>query len=1354
MKTVRFATFSLTLCIATLCIASYVIAKPTTLWTQDPFDPFGSDGFADPFGMEEGVEFALEPNEEGQVATVSAEPQEDARKKERLDAINALTFDRRPSAILKLWSERGKQPAEPETELEPEPAPADPKAAANPAETAAPKVEVAADPNAPPKVETPEEKAAAEAKAQAEAKAKAAAEAKEKKRFSALLTRISETVTLGEWDKFAKLIGNRKLFSEPESTALYNRLLDQLGSQMGMDFSQVEGMSKEMRQFMQSMMGDQRNNPGQAYVEKHSINFADLIAMIRSAPSELTDEEVVKLAKLLRRTLGVGNQLDDFVATLKSEGDKLLPKQKAALLLSSASQDQFTVSFLPSQEEAIQSKNRQVLNLWARHYLALYDKELKESLREDAWRATLAALDVPALPPEPKASDEDEEKAKSLSDEAKKQLAKEKAFRESDERERAAALARAVSLAPQVRDELGKKWLAESFTAHPERGQEILARIGTSTAQLLSQSPQDSNNRTRNLELQHAAVAQLFATKPEIDSKWRGILNLLAANWLQESQITYRLSGASQFGPNMRRDRYGNIYYASSDEEGAAPSMQMGVINPIKVEQILETAPSKEWFEQIDPSIRPQFTMALCRLWLKVNEDAKAFPYIEQLAATHPDTARELADEFLKVWTSNHNPNAASQRTNYYMFMYGYEQKADKIPLTRSKQDRNLKELAEWLSRLRALPIKGELKESLLVDAFMTCHSAAEVYDIEDIEKVFGAWDSIEAGTMASLIQKMRANLGEQWRDPNIQRDAKSNRKKNDIQAEVVRGYAVARRVLDKAIEHYPGDWQLLLAKACVMHDENDYMQEVSPSSEFSARRQAAFDVFAAAASTYVKIVPDLPERKQNTEVFDHWFYAALGAADLKGISEKNRPATEQFDLIAASMNTLTGEIGKRHRDRFANALFTRMSAVSPSCKFRYVEGGFKLVGDNPQAEEARKVYNYYKDLVTEIQLVARIDGNTQVGHDQPFGVYIDLKHSKEIERESSGFAKYLQNQNNMFFAYNYGRPTENYRDKFQDATKLALEEHFDVLSITFNHAETKSIATESAGWRVTPYAYLLVKARGPEVDKLPALKMDLDFLDTSGYVVLPISSAPIPIDAASKSTANPASEVKLVQVLDERQSKEGKLIVEAKATARGLVPTIDNLLDVKIEGFELSSNVDSGVSVIEFDKESTTPIVLSERTWTLKYSAADPAAPAPKSFVFPAPLVETKDLSYQRYVDADLQEVEPTVALVADYGSNRRAWIIGSIFAVTGLSLLIVSVVAVRRMSSRVKVTNTVAEQPTTPFTLLTRLQNFAADPSLSSDKQSRLREDIAAIEKYYFAESANGQSRPDLSAMANRWR
>ena len=314
MNTARFAAITLTL----------FITSHATLTAQDPF---GVEIVADPFGAEDapGTVIAEDVESSGESENADKEAQEDPRKKQRLEAINGITFDRRPSAILKLWSERGKKPAEP---LDPiPPAEVAKEEAPKPEATSA---EATSDPNAAAKEQTPEEKAAAEAKAKEEAKAKAAAEAKDKKQFSALLTRLSESVTLGEWDTFAKLVTDRKIFSEPESTALYNRLLDQLASQMGIDFSQVEGLSKEMRDFMQSMMGDQRNNPGQAYVEKHSLNFADLIAMIRSAPSELTDDEVGKLARLLRRTLGVGNQLNDFVATLKSEGDKLLPKQKAA----------------------------------------------------------------------------------------------------------------------------------------------------------------------------------------------------------------------------------------------------------------------------------------------------------------------------------------------------------------------------------------------------------------------------------------------------------------------------------------------------------------------------------------------------------------------------------------------------------------------------------------------------------------------------------------------------------------------------------------------------------------------------------------------------------------------------------------------------------------------------------------------------------------------------------------------------------------------------------------------------------------------------------------------------------------
>ncbi len=109
---------------------------------------------------------------------------------------------------------------------------------------------------------------------------------------------------------------------------------------------------------------------------------------------------------------------------------------------------------------------------------------------------------------------------------------------------------------------------------------------------------------------------------------------------------------------------------------------------------------------------------------------------------------------------------------------------------------------------------------------------------------------------------------------------------------------------------------------------------------------------------------------------------------------------------------------------KFANALFTRMSGLNPAVKFRYLHGGFEVVGDHKQAHEARKVYDYYKDLVTEIKLDAALDGGDDVGHGRPFGLFVNLRHTREIERESGGFGRYLQNQNQgNLFSYNYGRP-------------------------------------------------------------------------------------------------------------------------------------------------------------------------------------------------------------------------------------------------------------------------------------------------------------------------------------------
>ena len=98
------------------------------------------------------------------------------------------------------------------------------------------------------------------------------------------------------------------------------------------------------------------------------------------------------------------------------------------------------------------------------------------------------------------------------------------------------------------------------------------------------------------------------------------------------------------------------------------------------------------------------------------------------------------------------------------------------------KQVRNLKELTQWVQRLRALPIKG-VDEKLLARAFTTCHSVAEVYRLEDIESVFGSADTLEPETLAGMIQTMRSNLATVWRQPDVQKKNQTQRKDQELQA-------------------------------------------------------------------------------------------------------------------------------------------------------------------------------------------------------------------------------------------------------------------------------------------------------------------------------------------------------------------------------------------------------------------------------------------------------------------------------------------------------------------------------------------------------------------------------------------
>jgi hypothetical protein len=617
--------------------------------------------------------------------------------------------------------------------------------------------------------------------------------------------------------------------------------------------------------------------------------------------------------------------------------------------------------------------------------------------------------------------------------------------------------------------------------------------------------------------------------------------------------------------------------------------------------------------------------------------------------------------------------------------------------------------------------------------------------------------ENLRPETIARLAQQMRLNLAGLWRKPAVQDQAKTKRKEKDIREEVLRGYATAMKVVNEARAKYPAEWSLTAAQAAIMHDENNFKQEIALSPDFMPVRRKALALFAEAASQYATAVGSLSMDRQTNDVFDQWFYAGLGACEPGQITETTVPEPKQPALIRDAIARLPGAAAESHASRFANQLFTRMSALSPAVKFRYLKAGFEIVGDAPQAYEARKVYDYYKDLNKEIQLQAVVDGPTSIDPSQPFGVYVNIRHTQEIERESGGFGRYLQNQNQgNYFYYNYGRPLENYRDKFQEAATKALQEHFEVVSVTFETEKVTSNPLPKEGWRVTPYAYLLLKAKGPKVDRIPSLKLDLDFMDTSGYVILPVESPQVAVNCNSEKRApRPFRDVQITQILDERQSADGKLIIEIKTTGHGLMPPVAELVDLdRIPSFTVEKVDDQGLSVSRFDEDSSAAGIISERTALVTLRASNGLQSLPGQLQFPRPKTETTKTTYQKYVDADLATAEPITALVARYGKVDRS---SQYYKIAGaIAALVVAGIGIPRLVKSTKQMPVVADVqiPPEPFAVLGLLRGLQQEKDLSQNLKEELASAISSIESSYFsAESPEGQIAPDLGSLVVRW-
>ncbi|MCA9285749.1 MAG: hypothetical protein KDA22_11065, partial [Phycisphaerales bacterium] len=417
------------------------------------------------------------------------------------------------------------------------------------------------------------------------------------------------------------------------------------------------------------------------------------------------------------------------------------------------------------------------------------------------------------------------------------------------------------------------------------------------------------------------------------------------------------------------------------------------------------------------------------------------------------------------------------------------------------------------------------------------------------------------------------------------------------------------------------------------------------------------------------------------------------------------------------------------------------------------------------------------------------VDGDDRVGAERRFGATVTLRFTTAVDRETGGFSRYLQNDVWARVGNSY-RPM-NHRDQLQKDIEAALRERFDIETIGFFEALAPPLPVVEGGedgWLEKPLAYVVLKARDPSVDRVPAVTMDLLFNDTLGPVTLPVASNAPLIDASGTPDRRPVRNLEVVQTVDLREidnpDQDRAVTLEIQAKGQGVLPELDDLLAgvrTALPGYEVAAGGIEArpVGVVQNDAdwlatrfvasparettEYTKPDengiyrLTTERSWLVTF--APTGAAVGDAFAFPT-LAAGLDgtLTSRHYTDMDIVPVATaSVAVHPSPWSNRNLLVLGGLAAVA----VVGAVLFLRRRRTAGAADEAMAlPERITPLSVVAALRRIERDPAHALDASERqsLDREIAVIEAKYFAPdgdvpAGNGQSGAELRTVLERW-
>ncbi len=1129
---------------------------------------------------------------------------------------------------------------------------------------------------------------------------------------------FSMSVMLGDWSAVGKALA---ALPPEDAMAAYSNLLSSLaeqsvsvGSVLKTPESNEDEDPNERMMRLQKEREEQKRKPAPVLSE-------DFYAIVNACPGSLREENVPALTKLAQTALGEGGRTT-LVERMKTDwkglgGTSADGRKLAARLLSSLGWIRDGAPFLPLDPAEWDSADTTQL-VFAMEFFT------QSGIADRDERQLQKAADISA------------------------RLMKTARFGNYTRPQFRLAMDRLVQLLPALEPAEAQKLIREQLFHQTATLSDLISIIGE-LGQTAAKGT-DLPARSASLGTQHLILQALTGKEDQIPPN----VAVLVMNWLNEAEASYRAGGVvatemSQAERMMLR-RYG------MGGQDKAPSLS--------TDQILSTAPPQALLQRLNPGLAQRVQLTLVKVGI-LRPDEVDLSLLRDYVKKYPGLEREVCQDVLSGWISKRTKPAESEQVKQ-MRAYGMYvppqllQQGSGIPLTRLRQNQNIEHFKNLLTELRGISPQP-LDPTLIVEAFMTLHSGAEVYRMEDIEAIFGPPEKMVRKELLSLLDGMRGRLSQEWRDPKTQQQAATKRTEQEAKDEVSRGYRTALELAKRGILTEDADWSSFITRGQLFYDASQYeLERQVKLTDYVSLRDEAFSSFRKATELYASRIPSMPHGQWTIEPYQAWFLVMLGASDLAQLTSNTARIDPGLKSIGDSMRALPNGAGEKHVEMFANMLGQLFPRVPANVRQLFLSSGLAIVGaDNPAAAAATRSLDYYKELLNEIQLRVKVDGPSKVGHRQPFGAVITLETSRQLLRESGGFSKYLQNQSNQqqMMMGGGGGNSKNLRDDFTRNLHAALDETFEVVSITFHDPAVKTIDLPREGWVETPMAYVVLRAKNAAVDRIPSMQLDMDFVDQPGQVVLPVMSQVEPIDARDDSVdIRPCAALALNLTMDEREWKEGKVVVEIQARGQGVIPDLDRLFETAREGFDLES-VDGNLSVSEFVSDGKQRLPQADRNWQLTYRRkADLKGDVKFPFPTLKPGVTPASIEFKHYQDADLVTVNAAqaaagVPLENPFGNGVR----NTVLFVLLIAALAAGIVVVRRKKSAITASalDLTAPADPTPFSTVAFLRRIRAthDQVMSDSEKAALSKQIAEIEAACF--SREPAKSMDFHSLIKKW-